>query len=80
MPAATTATNGECDHGLRRHAIVECLLKDVFLGRLRAGQRLVTRELAERYGVSHTPIREALIALAGIGLVDLEPAWNKPST
>jgi DNA-binding GntR family transcriptional regulator len=61
------------DHGLRRQAIVQSLLTDVFQGRLRTGQRLVTQELAGRFGVSHTPIREALIALAGIGIVDLLP-------
>jgi DNA-binding GntR family transcriptional regulator len=60
-------------HGKRRPAIVASLLTDVFQGRLRAGQHLVTRELAERFGVSHTPIREALIALAGIGVIDLLP-------
>jgi len=52
---------------------VHSLLADVFLGRLRAGQHLVTQELADRFGVSHTPIREALIALAGNGIVDLLP-------
>ena len=62
-----------CDHGLRRQAIVASLLADVFQGKLRAGQRLVTQELAGRFGVSHTPIREALIALAGIGIIDLLP-------
>jgi DNA-binding GntR family transcriptional regulator len=62
-----------CDHGLRRQAIVASLLSDVFQGRLRAGQHLVTRELAGRFGVSHTPIREALIAMAGIGVIDLLP-------
>jgi DNA-binding GntR family transcriptional regulator len=61
------------DHGQRRQAIVDSLLRDVFQGRLRAGQHLVTRDLADRFGVSHTPIREALIALAGIGVVDLLP-------
>lgn len=60
-------------HGLRRQAIVESLLADVFQGRFRAGEHLVTQELAERFGVSHTPIREALIALAGIGIIDLLP-------
>lgn len=60
-------------HGQRRQAIVDSLLRDVFHGRLRAGQHLVTRELADRFGVSHTPIREALISLAGIGVVDLQP-------
>jgi DNA-binding GntR family transcriptional regulator len=48
-------------------------LADVFQGRLRAGQHLVTQELANRFGVSHTPIREALIAVAGHGIVDLLP-------
>jgi DNA-binding GntR family transcriptional regulator len=33
----------------------------------------VTEDLAQRYGVSHTPIREALSTLAGVGLVDLRP-------
>lgn len=70
------ATNGKTlrwDHGLRRQAIVESLLTDVFEGRLRAGQHLVTQEMAVRFSVSHTPIREALVALAGIGIIDLLP-------
>jgi DNA-binding GntR family transcriptional regulator len=62
-----------CDHGQRRHTIVESLLTDVFHGRIQAGQHLVTQELAERFGVSHTPIREALITMAGIGVIDLQP-------
>jgi DNA-binding GntR family transcriptional regulator len=62
-----------CDHGLRRQTIVQSLLADVFQGRLRAGEHLVTQDLADRFGVSHTPIREALIALAGIGIIDLLP-------
>lgn len=61
------------DHGQRRQAIVDSLLRDVFQGRLRAGQHLVTRELADRFSVSHTPVREALIAIAGMGVVDLLP-------
>jgi DNA-binding GntR family transcriptional regulator len=63
----------KCDHGLRRQAIVQSLIGDVFQGRLRAGTHLVTQDLAQRFGVSHTPVREALIALAGIGLIDLLP-------
>jgi DNA-binding GntR family transcriptional regulator len=63
----------QCDHGLRRPFLVQSLLTEVFQGRLRAGQHLVTQDLADRFGVSHTPIREALIALAGIGIIDLLP-------
>jgi len=58
---------------MRRKALVEDLLREVVQGQFRPGQHLVTRALAERFGVSHTPIREALIALAGIGVVDLLP-------
>jgi len=70
-----SSSNGtlRCDHGLRRQRIVESILGDVFRGRMQAGEHLVTQELAERFGVSHTPIREALISLAGIGLIDLLP-------
>jgi len=59
--------------GLRRQTIVQSLMADVFHGRLRPGAHLVTQELANRFGVSHTPIREALIALAGVGVIDLLP-------
>jgi DNA-binding GntR family transcriptional regulator len=62
-----------CDHGQRRRTIVESLMSDVFHGRILAGQHLVTQELADRFGVSHTPIREALISLAGVGIIDLQP-------
>ncbi|HJZ53812.1 MAG TPA: GntR family transcriptional regulator [Gemmataceae bacterium] len=73
MSAVSSANGSAFDHGSRRRAIVRSLLTDVFQGRLRAGQRLVTQALADRFGVSHTPIREALIELAGLGLVDLLP-------
>jgi DNA-binding GntR family transcriptional regulator len=63
----------KCDHGLRRQAIAQSILKEVMQGRIRPGQHLVAQGLAERFGVSLTPIREALIALEGIGVVDLMP-------
>lgn len=52
---------------------MQSLLADVFSGRVRAGDHLVTQELADRFGVSHTPIREALISLSGMGIIDLLP-------
>ncbi len=73
MPAFRESDAPRCQNGLRRQTIVQALLADVFQGCLRAGEHLVTQELAERFGVSHTPIREALIALAGIGIIDLLP-------
>ena len=73
MPVSQDNPTLLCHRGLRRQTIVQSLLADVFQGRLRAGEHLVTQELAERFGVSHTPIREALISLAGIGIIDLWP-------
>jgi DNA-binding GntR family transcriptional regulator len=73
VPVPPEINNLNCHRGQRRQTIVQSLLADVFQGRLRAGEHLVTQELAERFGVSHTPIREALITLAGIGIIDLLP-------
>lgn len=73
MAASRATSRFRFDRGQRRQAIVESLLTDVLHGRLKAGQHLGTQELAERHGVSHTPIREALIALAGVGIIDLLP-------
>jgi DNA-binding GntR family transcriptional regulator len=59
--------------GHRRAALVQSLLGDIFSGHLRAGEHLVTQDLADRFRVSHTPVREALIALSGMGIIDLQP-------
>ncbi len=73
MSVSSTAEPIQCDRGQRRGEIVQSLLTEVFQRRLRTGQRLDTDQLARRFGVSHTPIREALIELAGIGIIDLQP-------
>lgn len=43
---------------------------DITVGEIRQGTRLVETQLAERYGVSRTPIRQALQALTQDGLVE----------
>jgi DNA-binding GntR family transcriptional regulator len=73
MPDLNSPTDAAFDHGLRRQALVRAILTDIFHGKYRAGQRLVTETLATRFGVSHTPIREALIELGGSGVVHLLP-------
>ncbi|MEQ8784856.1 MAG: GntR family transcriptional regulator [Pirellulaceae bacterium] len=60
-------------HGQRRWTVVERLLADIFQGRLKAGEHLVIQNLARRFGMSPTPIREALVALEGVGIVDIQP-------
>ena len=73
MPELHPHASEVFDHGLRRQAIVRAILTDVFHGKYRAGQRLVTEALANRFKVSHTPIREALIELGTSGVVNLLP-------
>ncbi|MEU5399273.1 GntR family transcriptional regulator [Streptomyces sp. NPDC005963] len=53
----------------RTQYVLEGIRHAVLTGRLRPGQPLVETELALRFGVSKTPVREALKTLAGSGLV-----------
>lgn len=47
------------------------LCRAVLSGEWAPGRRLVEVELAERFGVSRTPVREALLELSGLGIVEL---------
>jgi len=51
----------------------EQIEEEIATGRLRPGTHLDEVELAERFGVSRTPIREALSLLAGEGLLEVRP-------
>jgi DNA-binding GntR family transcriptional regulator len=53
-----------------REKIYEELKNEIFDGRLRPSDVLVVDDLARRFGVSRTPVREALIALSNKGLLD----------
>lgn len=58
---------------LRRAADIvrETVLEAILDGYLAPGARLREEELAREFGVSRTPVREALHQLAAIGLIDL---------
>ncbi|MCA8988170.1 MAG: GntR family transcriptional regulator [Planctomycetaceae bacterium] len=71
-PAAGNTSPPAVDHGQRRQRIVDELLAEIVQGKLRAGERLRIQTLANRFGVSQSPIREALVTLEGIGIVDIE--------
>ncbi|HUB94868.1 MAG TPA: GntR family transcriptional regulator [Stellaceae bacterium] len=57
----------------RSDALRRQLADEIITGQLRPGERLDERELAARFGLSRTPVREALRQLAAIGLADLRP-------
>jgi len=60
-------------NGGLRGDVVDQVIAAVFDGRIRAGDRLITQKLAEQLGVSATPVREALVELEAIGVVQLLP-------
>ncbi|NBM15638.1 GntR family transcriptional regulator [Streptomyces sp. GC420] len=53
----------------RTQYVLEAIKHGILTGRLTPGQALVETELAAQFGVSKTPVREALKTLAGTGLV-----------
>lgn len=58
----------------RSDLVAEAIRAAILSGDLRQGDTLVERRLATQLGVSKTPVREALIALASTGLVVLTPS------
>ncbi|QVQ53044.1 GntR family transcriptional regulator [Spiractinospora alimapuensis] len=56
--------------GSRSQVVADSIRKAILSGKLAPGQPLVERELSQQFGVSKTPVREALIGLVGSGLVD----------
>lgn len=60
--------------GAVRERVLATLRQDIIAGRLRPGDRLVERELAERFEVSRVPVREAIRALVAEGFVLFESA------
>jgi DNA-binding GntR family transcriptional regulator len=57
----------------KRDAIAQRLRTEIIQGELRVGDRLRQDEIARRYGVSPTPVREALRVLETQGFVTHEP-------
>src|SRR5688500_13467728 len=56
-----------------RSELVSKILGSIFSGELLGGGRLIEEEVAEKLGVSRTPVREALGELAAIGVIQLRP-------
>ena len=55
-----------------RAQIATALRDEILAGRLATGREFTVKEIAEQYGVSATPVREALVDLAAQGLLDME--------
>lgn len=56
-----------------KEKIYSAIKDKILTGQLQSGQQIRAAEVAKKYGVSGTPVREALIQLEGEGYVTYEP-------
>lgn len=78
LAALTGITHKEASMSKIQHRnlyreVAERVLDLIEQGDLTSGERIPERELCERFGVSRTPLREALKVLASEGVVELLP-------
>jgi len=67
--------------GTLRDEVYETLFRWIMDGELRPGEKLLDSQLAERLGVSRTPVREALRRLEDRGLVETAAnRWTRVSS
>lgn len=71
MPAGPVSS-GIIRRSTLRQQIADALRDEVLAGRLPSGHQFTVKEIAEQYGVSATPVREALLDLSAQGLLDVE--------
>src|ERR1700751_624480 len=75
MPLTRPAGNGGAERAeISLHGEILSRLRDyVVEGNIAEGARVPERQLCEMFGISRTPLREALKVLAAEGLIDLLP-------
>ena len=61
------------NHMTLREKIVETIRSAIVNGQLQAGTRVAEPDLAERFGISRTPIREAFRQLESEGFITVIP-------
>src|SRR4051794_30255841 len=64
--------NGSVTRSTLRQQIADALRDEVLAGRLQPGQEFTVKEIAEQYGVSATPVREALLDVSAGGRLEAD--------
>ncbi|MEU6088368.1 GntR family transcriptional regulator [Streptomyces sp. NPDC047085] len=64
--------NGAVTRSTLRQQIADALRDEVLAGRLTPGRAFTVKEIAEQYGVSATPVREALVDLSAQGILEAD--------
>ncbi|WP_392671481.1 GntR family transcriptional regulator [Streptomyces sp. LN785] len=62
--------SGTVTRSTLRQQIADALRDEVLAGRLQPGREFTVKQIAEQYGVSATPVREALFDLSAQGLLE----------
>src|SRR3954451_7687434 len=68
LPSPATSSSPTLSEAMRVR-----LADEITSGHLKPGGEIDEQAVAERFGVSRTPVREALRDLAALGLVEIEP-------
>jgi DNA-binding GntR family transcriptional regulator len=64
----------------RKEAVLRQLRDEIISGRLKPGAQIKDAEIAARFGMSITPVREAIAQLAAEGLIDISPNRTRQVT
>ena len=70
MPATKTSLSSN-PRSAGKRIVVRGILAGLLKGEWLGGARLTEAEAVEKFGVSRTPVREALLELQGLGLIEL---------
>ena len=76
MARQSPVQRGRISRATLTEQLEEAMRSDILDGVLEPGQRLRASDLTTRYGVSATPLREALQRLAVENLVELDPRYG----
>jgi DNA-binding GntR family transcriptional regulator len=67
----SNANDDTLSRGAIRHELAKRLLIEIFQGKMPEGTRLIAMNLASRFGVSSTPVREALFELEASEVIEV---------
>ncbi len=67
------SADGEIERRVLSETIKDRLLEWIVESRLKPGERLIETQIARDFGTSQAPVREAIKALATLGVVEIKP-------
>jgi DNA-binding GntR family transcriptional regulator len=72
-PRGSAAGGPQAEFETKSEAVQRLIRQAIAIGEIKPGERLLQNELAERLGISPTPVREALQALIAQGVLSYAP-------